>query len=127
MEPLGTSTKRNVRWWRLNLELLPRNPHGHERALKEEEVTLIPTYYSNFLSALSYGCTNWLIEKSRTAKKPCFHHHVQFLSGVIPVYRGRRNYLILKCQNTPSSIWNCYPNYLSSSICPKTPLTSSFE
>jgi len=22
---------------RLNLELLPRNPHGHERALKEEE------------------------------------------------------------------------------------------
>jgi len=23
--------------WLLNLELLPRNPHGHERALKEEE------------------------------------------------------------------------------------------
>jgi len=23
-------------WW-LNLELLPRNPHGHERAPKDEE------------------------------------------------------------------------------------------
>jgi len=23
--------------WRLNLELLPRNPHGHEGVLKEEE------------------------------------------------------------------------------------------
>jgi len=26
--------------WRFNLELLPRNPHGHERALKEENVFL---------------------------------------------------------------------------------------
>jgi len=24
--------------WQLNLELLPRNPHGHEQALKEEDV-----------------------------------------------------------------------------------------
>jgi len=23
--------------WQLNLELLPRNPHGHERALKKAE------------------------------------------------------------------------------------------
>jgi len=29
------------------------------------------------------------------------HHQVQFLSGVIPVYGGGRNYLILKCPNTP--------------------------
>jgi len=24
--------------WRLNLELLPRNPHGHEQAMKEEDI-----------------------------------------------------------------------------------------
>jgi len=29
--------------WRLNLEVLPRNPHGHERALKEEEEDVFRT------------------------------------------------------------------------------------
>jgi len=31
--------------WRLNLELLPRNPHGHEGALKEEEEDSITQSY----------------------------------------------------------------------------------
>jgi len=26
--------------WRLNRELLPRNPYGHERALKEEVTSI---------------------------------------------------------------------------------------
>jgi len=44
MEPLGTLTKRNVGgWWRTVmcggsiLSCCPRNPHGNERALQEEE------------------------------------------------------------------------------------------
>jgi len=36
-EILEVVTDRDV--WRLSLELLPRNPHGHERTLKEEEVS----------------------------------------------------------------------------------------
>jgi len=43
MEPLGASASemlevvadRDV--WQLNLSCCPRNPHGHERALKEEK------------------------------------------------------------------------------------------
>jgi len=40
MEPLGASTKRNVGSVMCGDSILsccPRNPHGHERALKEEE------------------------------------------------------------------------------------------
>jgi len=39
MEPLGASTKRNVGSGDGPiLSCFPRNPHGHERALKEEDV-----------------------------------------------------------------------------------------
>jgi len=40
MEPTGWGFNQAKcwKWWQLNLELLSRNSHGHERVLKEEEL-----------------------------------------------------------------------------------------
>jgi len=40
--------------WRFNHELLPRNPHGHERALKEEEdVVKTDNYWGDIYALVS--------------------------------------------------------------------------
>jgi len=56
-EPLGASTKPNVGGladcdvWRLNPDLLPRSPGGHERALKKEH------------SITTARCTSWQCQR----------------------------------------------------------------
>jgi len=66
-EMLAVMAHRDV--WRLNLELLPRNPHGHERALKEEICERIQRHCNNKGSGrFSYSDCNAFT--SRTAF-PC--------------------------------------------------------
>jgi len=72
MEPLGASTKRNVGSGGGSiLSCCPRNPHGHERALKEEQIIILFEGWGKFWGVRRAGkiLLSVLVFNSRTLRK----------------------------------------------------------
>jgi len=67
--------------WRLNLELLPRNLHGHERALKEEEEGFVTFIYRN--SNLGKQAILWLELALRSWHRNCYKIFLERIGAAI--------------------------------------------